>query len=85
MPPAIKIAVTVPADLHRAVGVARRRRGRSRSAVVQDALRQWLRHEAQVELVREYEAGYRKQPEGQREIDAAMATAVGLLRDGDDW
>ena len=85
MPSAVKIAVTVPAELHRAVEAARRRRGRSRSAVVQDALRQWLRHEAQAELVREYEAGYRRRPEGRREIDAAMATAIGLLRDEDDW
>jgi metal-responsive CopG/Arc/MetJ family transcriptional regulator len=82
---AVKIAVTLPADLHRAVEAARRRHARSRSAVVQEALRSWLRQEAQANLVREYEAGYRRRPEGRREIDAALATAVGLLRDEDDW
>ena len=85
MPAAVKIAVTVPADLYRAVETARKRSARSRSAVVQDALRHWLRHQARAELVRDYEAGYRRRPEGKREIDAAMATAVGLLRDEDDW
>ena len=85
MPTAVKIAVTVPTELHRAVEAARRRQGRSRSAIVQEALRHWLRNQAHAELVREYEAGYRRKPEGRREIDAAMATAVGLLRDEDDW
>jgi metal-responsive CopG/Arc/MetJ family transcriptional regulator len=85
MPGAIKIAVTVPADLFEALETARRRPARTRSAVIQEALRGWLRQRAQAELVREYEAGYRRQPEGRREIDAAMATAEGLLRDEDDW
>ncbi|HXJ36240.1 MAG TPA: ribbon-helix-helix protein, CopG family [Candidatus Eisenbacteria bacterium] len=85
MPAAVKIAVTVPTELYRAVESARKRGSRSRSSVVQEALRHWLRHEAHTELVREYEAGYRRRPEGKREIDAAMATAIGLLRDEDDW
>jgi metal-responsive CopG/Arc/MetJ family transcriptional regulator len=85
MPSSVKIAVTVPAELYRAVETARKRHARSRSAIIQEALRHWFRHQAQAELVREYEAGYRRKPEGKREIDAAMATAVGLLRDEDDW
>ena len=85
MPAAVKIAVSVPADLYRALEGARKQRAQSRSAVVQEALRQWLRAQAHAELVREYEAGYRRKPEGRREIDAAMATAVGLLRGEEDW
>ena len=85
MPVSVKIAVTVPAELYKSVETARRRSARSRSAIVQEALRHWLRHQAQAELVREYEAGYRRRPEGKREIDVAMATAVGLLRGEDDW
>ena len=85
MAAAVKIAVTVPADLYAAVEAARRRPARTRSDVVQEALRAWLRQRAQAELVREYEAGYRRRPEGKKEIDAAMATAIGLLRDEDDW
>lgn len=85
MPRSVKIAVTVPAELHRAVESACKRHARSQSGIIQEALRHWLRHQAQAECVREYEAGYRRKPEGKREIDAAMATAVGLLRDEDDW
>jgi metal-responsive CopG/Arc/MetJ family transcriptional regulator len=82
---AAKIAVTVPADLFRAVEVARKRQAQTRSGVVQEALRQWLRHQAHVALIREYETGYRRKPETKREIDAAMTTAIGLLQDEDDW
>ena len=52
---------------------------------MQEALRQWLRNRAQAELVRDYEAGYRKHPEARREIDAALSTAVDLLKGEDDW
>jgi metal-responsive CopG/Arc/MetJ family transcriptional regulator len=79
------MAVTVPAELFKALEAARRRPARSRSAIVQEALRSWLRQRAQADLVREYEAGYRRRPESRREIDAAMATAEELLRDEDDW
>ncbi len=74
-----KVAVSLPADLHRAVEAARKRSGKSRSAVIQDALRHWLKNQNEALLVREYEAGYRKKPEGRREVKAAEATAVRLL------
>jgi hypothetical protein len=54
--------------------------------VVQEAVRDWLRRQARGDLVREYEAGYRRSPESADEIEAALATAVGLLAaDEDDW
>jgi metal-responsive CopG/Arc/MetJ family transcriptional regulator len=83
---AAKIAVSLPDELYRALEGVRRRTGRSRSAVVQEAVRDWLRRQARGELVREYEAGYRRSPEAANEIEAALATAVGLLSsDADDW
>lgn len=82
---AVKIAVSVPPDLFRALEAARKRARQNRSAAVQDALRQWLKTRAEAELVREYEAGYRKRPEGRDEIEAAMRTAVDLLHDEDEW
>lgn len=82
---AVKVAVTVPADLFRAVEAARRGRAQTRSAAVQEALRQWLRAEQRASLVRQYEAGYRRRPESRREIDAALATAMGLLHDDEEW
>ena len=85
MPTAIKMAVSLPRALYRALEDARKRRVQTRSAAVQEALRQWLKSEARAQLVREYEEGYRRRPEGRREVDAAMATAIGLLRDEEDW
>jgi metal-responsive CopG/Arc/MetJ family transcriptional regulator len=82
---AIKVAITIPADLFRAIEAARRGRSQTRSAAVQEALRQWLRAEKRAALTRQYEAGYRRRPESQREIDAALVTAVGLLHDDEEW
>ena len=83
---AAKIAVSLPDELYRALEGARRRTGQSRSALVQEAVRDWLRRQARGELVHEYEEGYRRSPEAADEIEAALATAVGLLSsDADDW
>lgn len=81
---ATKIAISMPADLARAVERIRKRSGKSRSAIVQDALRHWLTEQDRTELVREYEAGYRRSPETRREIKAAEAAAVRLLS-MDEW
>ena len=82
---AAKVAVSLPPALYEAVEAARRRSGKTRSAMVQEALRDWLRRDTEAMLVREYEAGYRARPEDASEIEAALATAVGLLRDEEDW
>jgi len=82
--PAAKVAISIPDDLYRAVERVRRTTGRSRSAVLQDALRHWLEHQAQAGMVREYVAGYQRRPESAREVRAAEAAAVQLLS-ADDW
>jgi len=74
-----KVAISMPTPLYQAVERVRRRTGKTRSAVLQDALRHWLEHQAEAALVREYEAGYRRRPEGRREIKAARAAAVRLF------
>lgn len=79
-----KVAVSIPGTLYRAVERVRKASGKSRSAVVQDALRHWLDAQVQAALVREYEAGYRRRPEGRREIKAAEAAAVRLLS-SEEW
>ncbi len=81
---ATKVAVSIPDDLYHAVERTRKKSGKSRSAVVQDALRVWLRREHEAVLVREYEAAYRRRPESRREVKAAEATAVRLLA-GTEW
>ena len=81
---ATKVAISLPGELYRAVEQVRKRTGRTRSALIQDALRHWLRHQAEAALVREYEAGYRRHPEGAREVKAAEAAAVRLLA-SEEW
>jgi hypothetical protein len=82
---AAKFAVSLPDELYRALERARRAQGKTRSAVVQEAIRDWLRQGARADLVREYVSGYRRTPEGDDEVEAARATAIPLLRDDDDW
>lgn len=81
---AMKVAVSLPDNLYRAVERARKKSGKSRSAVMQDALHHWLRQQEQAVLIREYEAGYQKKPESNREVKAAEASAVRLLA-AEDW
>ncbi len=82
--PAAKVAVSIPGTLYQAVERVRKASGKSRSAIIRAALRHWLDHQAEATLVREYEAGYRRKPEGRREIKAAEAAAVRLLAT-EDW
>ena len=42
-----RVAVSIPADMYRAVEKARKKRGKSRSAIMEDALRHWLRQQAE--------------------------------------
>jgi hypothetical protein len=63
---------------------ARKGSRKTKSAVKQDALHHRLHHQAQVTLVREYEAGYRRRPESRREVKAAQAATVRLLST-EDW
>ena len=71
--------MSMPPDLYRAVEHIRKRSGKSRSAVMQEALRLWLRQQRDAVLVRQYESGYRAKPESRREIEMAEAAAVRLL------
>lgn len=81
---ASKVAVSLPGDLYQAMERARKKSGKSRSAVIQDALHRWLQHQKEAVLIREYEAGYRKKPETSREVKAAEAAAVRLLA-AEEW
>jgi len=75
----VKVAISITNDLYRAVERARKKNGQSRSAVVQDALRRWLKQEQEAAWDQEYIAAYRRKPETRREIEAARATAIPLL------
>jgi metal-responsive CopG/Arc/MetJ family transcriptional regulator len=83
--PAAKIALSLPDDLFRAVERVRRKRGKTRSALVQEALRLWLRHDTEAALVREWEEGYRRLPESAAEVADAEATAKLAFDPEDEW
>jgi metal-responsive CopG/Arc/MetJ family transcriptional regulator len=81
---AVKVAMTIPNDLYKVVEQVRKKTRKSRSAIVQDALRSWLNQQEQSVLIHEYEAGYRKAPESDQEIKAAEASAVRAFADS-EW
>lgn len=74
-----KVAVSLPSELYKAVEQARKKSGKSRSAVLQAANRHWLKQQEQAVLIRDYEAGYRRKPESHQKVRAAEAAAVRLL------
>jgi metal-responsive CopG/Arc/MetJ family transcriptional regulator len=80
-----KFALSLPDDLFREIERARKKSGRTRSALVQDALRLWLRLQGEATLVREWEEGYRRMPETPAEVESAVATARFAFADEDDW
>jgi len=80
-----KVAVSVPTDLFRAGEGVRKRTGQSRSAVLREALRQWLANHPHAEEVRAYREGYRRRPEGRRETVATIAAALGAFADEGAW
>ncbi len=73
--PATKVAISLPKDLYRAVEKTRKKNRKTRSAAVQEALRQWLKRQHEAELDRQYEEGYRRMPETPEEIAEAGAMA----------
>lgn len=79
-----KLAISMPDPLYQSVERARRVSGKTRSAVIHEALRYWLEQQAEAGLVRAYVGGYRGRPEGLREVRAAEAAAVRLLS-AEDW
>jgi len=81
---ATKFTVSIPQGLFRAVERTCKASGKSRSTVIQEALRHWLHPQVQTRSVQKYEAGYRRNPESRCEIKAAEATAVRLLS-SENW
>ncbi len=74
-----KVAVSIPTDLYRAVERRRKGSGRTRSSIIQEALRSWIQQQELAVLVRQYVEGYRKKPETRREVTRAEATGMRLL------
>ncbi len=75
----VKIAVSLPKEEFRAVEKFRRQLKKSRSAVIADAIRHWLKAQREAEDVRRYIEGYRKYPETEEEMAGVDQIARQLL------
>jgi metal-responsive CopG/Arc/MetJ family transcriptional regulator len=71
-----KVAVTVPTDIYAAIERIRQRLGKSRSAVVAEALETWTHSADASEADRRYIEGYLRTPENVDEIRAVAAQAT---------
>ncbi|MBI5415960.1 MAG: hypothetical protein HZA29_04010 [Candidatus Omnitrophica bacterium] len=67
---ASKIAISLPAEDLRKLEIVRKKSGLQRSAIIDQAIRFWLRHLEENEKVRQYEQGYARKPEAIDEIKA---------------
>jgi metal-responsive CopG/Arc/MetJ family transcriptional regulator len=77
-----KVAVSIPTSTLKAVERARARLRKTRSAVVAEALEQWLAGEAPGEDDDRYVAGYLRHPE---RVDEASATAGAVVQGWEPW
>jgi len=77
--------VSIPLATLRSVEQARRRLRRSRSAVVAEALEEWLRARAASAADRRYVAGYLRHPETPEEVAASEAIAMEAMASWEPW
>jgi Arc/MetJ-type ribon-helix-helix transcriptional regulator len=71
-----KVTVTIPTDTLASVERACRRLRKSRSAVVSEALAEWLQPKGVSEADRKYAEGYLRIPESAAETEAFAAASV---------
>lgn len=76
----VKVAVSLPKTQFRLVEKRRRLLKVSRSAVVREALGQWLVSFEEQEAIRQYVEGYQRHPESRREITAIEQAAIEALK-----
>lgn len=80
----VKVAVSLPKEEFRAIERLRRQLKKSRSALVAEAIRYWLKAQREAEEVRRYIEGYQKYPEAEEEIQEAAAMARMALA-SEEW
>lgn len=76
-----KIAISLPAEDLRRLEVLRKKLGLQRSAIIDQAIRFWLRHLEKDEKVRQYEQGYTRKPESVEEIKALEQMSADAFRE----
>lgn len=76
-----KIAISLPAEDFRKIEVIRKKSGLQRSAIIDQAIRFWLRHLEEDEKIKRYEAGYAQKPESIEEIKALEQLSADAFRE----
>lgn len=79
-----KLAITLPEDQLKAIEEIRRKKRIPRSRVIQQAVSQYLAIQTEFGAAREYEEGYRRQPETAAEVEA-YAAATSAVLGGEEW
>jgi metal-responsive CopG/Arc/MetJ family transcriptional regulator len=80
----VKVTVSLPLREYRQVEKVRKERRISRSAVVSEALKEWMAASHEQEKIRAYVEGYRQFPESAREQKLFESLASRVLA-GEEW
>lgn len=78
-----KIAISLPKEDFDKIERLRKKLGFERSAIIDKAIRFWLGHLEEEELIKRYEQGYRKKPESVQEIKAMEEAAADAFAEED--
>ena len=76
-----RVTISIPEAQAAAIEEIRRRKGISRSRVVQEAIALTLAEQEKARAVRRYEEGYRKRPETTEALAYAKATAATMAKE----
>ncbi len=76
-----RVTISIPEAQAAAIEEIRRRKGISRSRVVQEAIALRLADQEKARAVRRYEEGYRKRPEATEALAYAKATAATMSKE----
>lgn len=79
----LKIAISLPKEDFYKLEQIRKKLGFGRSSIIDRAIRFWLNHREQADLVKQYQEGYRKRPESMQEIQAMEQAAAEAFREED--
>ncbi len=80
----VKIAVSLPRGVYRAMEAIRRRRKTTRSALVAEAIQQWLSARERDEDMRRYSEAYTQMPETSEEVAGAERLSA-LAFASEEW
>lgn len=79
----LKIAISLPREDFYKIEKIRKRLGFGRSAIIDKAIKFWLRRLEQEKLIKSYQQGYKKKPESIQEIKAMERESAEAFKEED--